>query len=405
MRNYLIPAVLALTLIGCAEPESAQPAPEATPRSEEIITSVRTLIAKSGNLQSNKVVSANVVAVTDSAVVAETSGRVLRQLRQVGQSVQKGDAILELDVSNLRDQLTEAQIGLENARLNLQTAERQNPEDLLQARKRLTAAQNAFDNANRLKNANQELYGMGAISQAELQQSRSSAALAAADLEAANSSVARLSRASREGLEGLRLAIQQAQNRVGQLQREVGRGRVVAPFAGEIAEIFVQQGEFLAAGTKALRLLDPASKRVGFAVPQTDAAKLEVGRGAWLRLGAERFELRVSRNAGVPSEDRLVKLQARFVGLPKVNVGASGQLEYRVIHGSGVLLPTNALRLEGEEKFVFVVQNSSAVKRAVQIRAEALGQVAVSGLQAGERVVYPIPSSLAVDNKVQVVNP
>jgi HlyD family secretion protein len=169
--------------------------------------------------------------------------------------------------------------------------------------------------------------------------------------------------------------------------------------------VFVQQGEFLSAGTRAFRLLDPATKRVGFAVPQSDAAKLELGRGAWLRLGTQRLELRISRNAGVPSEDRLVKLQARFVGQPPVKVGSAGTLEYRITGGRGAMLPISALRLEVERKFVFVVQNGSVLERTVQIQGEASGQVVVSGIEAGERVVYPVPSSLAANAKVRVVQP
>jgi HlyD family secretion protein len=405
MKTNFIPTILLLfALVACAEPENAtSPKPESRP--EEIITPVRTVQAKISTLQTSKTVAATVLAATDSSVVAEASGRVLRQLRQVGQSVAKGEAVLELDVSNLRDQLSEARLLLESANVNLRTAQTQNPEDLAQAQKRQIAVQTALENANRLKNANQELYGMGAISQAELLQSVSSAALAAAELEAAKASVARLNRASREGLEGLRLAVQQAQTRIRQLERDVARGQVVAPFTGEIAEVFVQQGEFLSAGSRAFRLLDPATKRVGFAVPQSDAAKLALGRGAWLRLGAQRLELRISRNAAVPSEDRLVKIQARFVGQPPVKVGSAGTLEYRIVGGTGALLPIAALRLEADRKYVFLVQNGSSVERTVQILGEASGQVVVSGIEAGERVVYPVPSSLADNTKVRVVQP
>jgi multidrug efflux pump subunit AcrA (membrane-fusion protein) len=400
---------LGVALAGCAEQggntSSQTPRAEAT---EALVVPVRAVRATVGALRTERSLSATVAAATDSVVVAEASGRVLRVLRKPGERVTAGSAVLELDVASLQDSLTDARLALETARVNLQAATRQNPEDRLQAQKRLIAAQQAFDNAERVRKANESLYGLGGVSQVDLREARSAALQAAAELEAARAQVARVDRAPTETLEGLRLAVAQAANRVQQLERDVQRGRVLAPFTGEVAQVYAQQGEFIAAGSRAFRLVDPSSLRLSFSVPVDDAASLTVGRGLRVTVGGTTLEARVARNASVPGDDRLVPLQGRFVGgqkLGNLEPGSAVRLSYTVTLATGALLPTGALRLEGERRFVYVVSGDTVRQRDVRVRAEALGRIAVGGVQIGERVVYPVPSSLASGSKVSVVNP
>jgi HlyD family secretion protein len=400
--------VLGTLLASCASEGTASSQTAPPSRTETLVTPVRVVTATTGELRSTRALSAKVVAATDSIVVAEASGRVLRVLRKPGDRVRAKETVLQLDVASLEDNLTDARLALRAARVNLDTARRQNPEDRLQADKRLIAARETFDNARRLRKANERLYAMGGVSQVDLRSARSAEAQASAELEAARAQVTRLERASSEGLEGLRLAVAQAQNRVRQLERDVARGEVTAPFSGEVAQVFAQQGEYLGGGARAFRLIDPSRLRLNFAVSAADAASLEVGRGALVRVGSRSLEARVSRNALVPGDDRLVPIGARFVGgqnLSSVTAGNTVRLEYSVKVARGALLPTGALRLEGERRFVFVVAGGVAKQREVRVQGESLGRIAVTGVNEKERVVYPIPSSLAQGSNVRVVNP
>ena len=398
-------AVLALALAGCnAESKAETQPPE--PQKEFSSVPVRTVTARAGALESARTVSGTLAAAIDSAVVAEASGRVVAVLRKPGDRVKAGEVVLQLESATLRDQLEDARLAARAARVTLETAERQNPEDRAQAKKRLAAARTALENANRIATANAELYAMGGVAEVELRNSRTQADQAAAELEAAQAALARLERAGTEGLKNLQLAIEQADTRVRQLERDLGRSNVKAPFAGELAEVVPQVGEFLASGARAFRLLDLGQLRVNFSVPASDASKLEVGRGVSVKIGSRTLTGRVSRNGGVPGDDRLVKVEARFVGgqaLSGLRPGGTAKIGYRLKLGAGVLVPTGALRIEQNTRSVLIVKNGVAAERPVRVIAESAGRVIVDGVAAGASVIYPVPSNVAAGKAVKVV--
>jgi HlyD family secretion protein len=402
-RTAFLGLFLASSLLACAGESASQAAPEPKETKPQL-TAVRVVTTQRGGLEARRTSSGVIAAATDSAVVAEQSGRVLRVQKRAGERIVAGETVMTLENGVLQDQLEEAKLAEQAARVNLQTNARQNPEDAAQAKKRLAAAQNAFTTSQRVLEANQKLYQMGGIAEVELRQSRTQLEQSRAELEAARAALARVERAPSEGLAGLRLAVEQAQTRVRQLERSLANSRVRAPYAGEIAEVFLQTGDFASAGSKAFRLVDPNSLRVNFSVPPSDAGQLTVGRDVRVRVGERVLEGRISRDARVAGETRLVAVQARFVGQPKnLSIGAAVQLEYRAKLGAGVLVPLGALRLERDKRFVYVVQNSKAIRRDVRVVAEANGRVAITGLEVGSSVVYPVPSGFAQDRTVEVI--
>ena len=69
----------------------------------------------------------------------------------------------------------------------------------------------------------------------------------------------------------------QARASVQQAQENLARTAVRAPFAGTVAALNVEVGEFAQQGSPVARLVDPGSLRVKFNVPAGDAATLVDG--------------------------------------------------------------------------------------------------------------------------------
>lgn len=419
-QNVILWLGLALLLASCEPNSSAadktdststSPSTNTPTNSEAPITelegiSIRTILVKTGMLEARRNASATLAAATDSVVVAEQSGRVVSLQRRAGDQVNKGQIVLTLENSTLENGLADARLALESARVNASTLEKQNPEDLTQARSRLIAAQSALENATRLKRANQRIYAVGGVSEVELRNSRAAEQQARVELEGAQSVLSRAGRAGSEGLAAQKLVVQQAQNRLNQLERDLAQTRVVAPFSGRIVEVYAQTGEFISSGNRAFRLIDPSSLKVRFSVPSSEASKLTVGKSVLLKVADQTVNARISRNSGVPGENRLVALEARVVGALKgVRPGTSGRLEYRLTLAKGVRVPTAALRFDGDKRTVLTVENGRSVAREVTVLGDAGGEVAVKGIPAGSRVIYPVPGGLLPDRPVTVVEP
>ena len=415
LRTVLLALSLMLVLAACKPDSSATVSSDTVssdtgqtpvPKPALEFTPVRTITATAGTLEARRKASATLSATLDSVVVAEQSGRVVSQQKRVGDRVRAGQTVFTLEDAALRTQLEDARIALESARVNAHTLEKQNPEDLTQARSRLIAARSALENAGRSRRANARIYAVGGVSEVELRNARAAEEQARVELEGAQSVLSRANRAGSEGLAAQRLAVQQAQNKVSQLERDLAKTRVVAPFSGELVETYAQTGEFIASGSKAFRLIDPSSLTVRFAVPSSEAARLAVGKSVLLRVSDQSVNARISRNSGVPGENRLVALEARLVGeLKGVRPGSSGRLEYRLILVQGVRVPTAALHFDGSARTVLTVENGKSVARTVTVLGDAGGEVAVEGIPAGSRVIYPVPGGLLPDRAVKVVGP
>ncbi len=401
----LVFLVVSLGLVACNRPAAtADPKPAESPTVSA--TSVRVVTAQVAALRTNRSVSGTLEASVDSSVAAQTSGQVTAVLHREGDRVTAGTTLVQLDDSGLRQQLTDAQLSLKTAQINLQTSQRKTPETLGQNQSSLESAQISLEKAKRTQASNQRLYDAGGLAQTDLENSKAALAQAQATLLQAQGSLAQTARASNESLALLQVQVQQAQNRLAQTQRSLSQTRVKAPFAGEIAELSVEVGEFVNVGGKVVRLVDSSSLRAKFRVPSQDANALKPGAGVTLRALGRTLIGRVTRSAQVTGSNRLVDLYARFTGgqnLQGLTAGGSLEVGYALTLADSVLVPTGALSTDSGQTFVYIVKDGKAVQRPVTVIAETQGRVGVRGVAAGTQVIYPVPGSLQSGEPVSVV--
>jgi multidrug efflux pump subunit AcrA (membrane-fusion protein) len=357
-------------------------------------------------LSSNRSSSGTLEAATDSQVSAQVSGQIVQILKREGDRVKQGEVIVRLDDTSTRQQLENARLSLQSAEVNLRQSQRQNPEARAQQAARLSAARISLQRAQQQFESNQRLFSVGGIAQTDLQNSRSQLENARADLEAAQANLAQTNRAVSESLESRRIAVEQARNQVGQLETSLSRTQIRAPFAGKIAELNVDLGEYLNTGGRVFRIVDENSLRVAFTVSPADANSLKVGSGLTYLLEGRRYQGRVQRSAQSAGSNRLVQLYGRFVGgqdLTGLTAGSSTQVSYTLALARGILAPTRALQSSEGQTSVFVIDGDKILSRPVQVLGESGGKVALGGLSAGTQIVFPVPGGLQDGENVLVV--
>lgn len=172
-----------------------------------------------------------------------------------------------------------------------------------------------------------------------------------------------------------------------------------APFAGVVAERWVEEGEWAMPGKQVFRLLDPASLYVRAELDEIDLGGLAVGQPARVRLDPYRgqvFDGRVVRVAPYVSEiqeqnrtvEVEVELEGQIVALA-LKPGTSADVDVIVDARDGVLaIPTTAL-LEGSR--VLVVEGARARERPVEIGLSNWDVSEITaGLGEGERVIVSL---------------
>ncbi|MFN3390126.1 MAG: efflux RND transporter periplasmic adaptor subunit [Meiothermus ruber] len=399
-RTWVWLGVTVLLLAGCgprrAAPSESPAQAETAPRT----TKVRVVQPEQGILTAVRTTGATVSPARESQVGATASGKVLEVRVAEGSRVAQGQVVLRLDPASAQIALRNAELAVQQAQVNLERAQRSTSGSLAPLQASLESAQANLQVAERRYREGKQLFQAGAIAQVELTNLEAAYNQAKAAFDNARENLARAQRASSEDLALLRLQVQQAQNQLHQARRAVADTEVKAPFAGVVAEIFVNPGEFVSAGQRAFRLADTSRLEASFRLPPEEAASLPLGSKLELLYGGRSYPATVRKSSKVPGTDRLVELTAQVEGdLPP---GASAQVRYTLSLAQGSLLPAGALRTEGRSTYVFVVQGGKAVRTPVRVLGDTGARVAVEGVSGGP-VVFPVPSSLSDGDAVEVV--
>lgn len=367
---------------------------------------VQVVPASAGSLTVSRSASGTVKASRDSNVASQASGAVARVLVQVGDRVSAGQAIVSLDDSALLESVQAARLQLQNAQINLTQADRNTGQNGTQLRASLSSAQASLTKARQTEKANRDLYALGGISRSDLIASRAALAQAESDSAQASNSLNQNGQGGSVSLPLLRNQVQQAQASLTQTQTSLAKATIRAPFAGVIADLPVSVGEFVQTGTTAFRLVDTTALSVDFKVGPEDAAGLPTGTPVNIGAGEQKLTGKVKEGDRVAGTDRLVPISVRLDAPPVgvLPVGGAVQVRYRLRlgGGSGLQVPVAAIQQNGGSNVVFVNVGGVARQTEVGILAESGEQAVVSGLNSGDRVISPIPPSLADGSRVQV---
>ena len=416
LRRPLLLILLALALLplaacgrgtsttsGGATPTGGSTASQAASQAADV-RKVRVVEPKQGALTAQRSASVTVDPERSSMVAAGTSGRVASVLHQEGATVQAGETVVQLDDTALRLQVQNAETALASAKVTLTKAQQSAKDGLTQAQAALDAARQNLDLAQKQADNGKQLYAAGGIASTDLQSLQAQLAQARSAYQQASDAVDKAKRAETEDLQLQRLQVQQAQTQLDQARHTLAEASITAPFTGQIADMRVAEGEFVGTGSAVFRLVSNQSQLAKFEVPPQDAQQLSDQGMVYVSYAGLDYAAHIVRSTTVPGSSRQVQLTARVYGSKHpMPTGATGQVNYQVTLASGLLLPSDAVNTATGQSTVLLVKDGVATQTRVQLLAEVGGTAAVSGLPAGARVVYPVPSDLLPGAKVQIV--
>lgn len=325
-----------------------------------------------------------------STLIGPTAaGRVLRVGVDVGDTVQAGQRLAEMEPVDLaeRSAALEASMARASNAVAAAQAQRQDAE----ARKALAAA-----NARRyLDLGAKDFISSGAV-EAKLQEQQSAeAALAAAEanLAAARQDLRRLD-AERAGL-----------------ARQRENLRLLAPSAGVVIARDAEPGSTVVAGQAVLRLIDPASLWLRVRFDQGRSAGLAPGLPAEIVLRSEPSKRLAGKVARVEAlSDSVTEERVAMITLDTLPAGVSvGELAEVTLAlpatARGPVLPNASITRQGGELGVWQPDGASVRFVPVRLgRASLDGQVQVlGGVRAGDEVIVLSEKALGPGSRIKVV--
>gem|GEM_PF-526889 len=364
--------------------------------SPEEFIQVTTAIAKPGADLANLTWHGTIEALRIVEVSPNAGGKIDSILAVEGQTVRQGDALFMLDSADLQLQLKQAQAAQHTAQVAAANAAAAYRENTLVLPAQI-ARDDARENYLRLKT----LYEASAVSEVEMNNAASRLETAEAQLNAAQINQKSNYENSQAQLSGAQVAVEIA-------TKKISDCTVTAPIDGLVAKINVETGAFVSLQSQLLTLIDDSGLQVNIQVLETDIEQIEPGMvmDIQVQVLGETFAGTVKRiepfgNARTGMFEVSVLLQ-ETAKPPRLGLTADVRVS-GIKPASTVFVPETAIIAEGDQIWVFVVENGSVYKRDVSIVNKKNAYLEVEGLSAGAEVVVNKSATLTDGVKVQVI--
>jgi RND family efflux transporter MFP subunit len=341
-------------LIACKKPDS-----EADKKLDAVAISLGNEdILQIGTLEhgTGPVISGSLQPEIRADLRAEVAAMVIKVHKENGELVRKGDLLVSLDSSVLRDNLNSAEESMRAAAQSLDSAERQ---------------------YQRMKS----LQAQGMVSVQGLEESEIKRNSAQSEFVATKA-------------------------RVAAAKQQLDRTEVRAPFQGVVSARKASAGDTAQIGKELIQVIDPSSMRFEGQVSADQMSNLKVGQRVNFRInGVAQSGDQLGNRGTIRRIDGAANPVTRQVSViveingkdrpPVVGLFAEGVIETSI--KSALMVSESSIRREGDKVFAWVLDGNKIVKRNIQLgdRDTRLGVwVVTSGLLAGDKILRTTNSSL-----------
>ena len=350
LRHTFFALVVSFALIACSKggEKSDKSAAVAAAEKPLLISAEDLLTVRNNALASGPSITGSVQPERRADLRAEVPAVVLQVLKENGDIVRRGDLLVRLDDTAIRDSLASSEASTR-------------------------AADQAFVQAERQFQRMTTLRVSGMVSTQALEDAESRRNNAQSDLAA-------------------------ARTRAAQARQQLQRTEARAPFDGIVSDRKVSAGDTAQIGKELLKVIDPASMRFEGLVSADNIGDVKVGQPVSFRVngyGEQEFTGKVRRvNPSANSTTRQVEVLVDFSGekQPKLaGLYAEGRIE--AASTTSLTIPATALVRDGDKTSAWRLKDNALQKVSLMIgeRDQRSGDfVLVSGLADGDKLIrYP----------------
>ncbi len=359
LRKTLLVLAIAASLAACGKdskgPESKDNKPTQLSVAQEDVMTIQ-----SASIASGPVITGSIEPERRADLRAEVSAIVLQVLKENGEPVKRGDVLVRLDETSIRDTLMSAEAAQRAASLAVEQANRQ-----LERLKTLTAS---------------GMTSAKALDDAEM---------------ARNNALSELSG---------------ARSRLATARQQLARTTVRAPFDGIVSDRKVSNGDTATIGKELVKVIDPSSMRFEGAVSAESISSVKVGQKVNFRVNGyadQEFAGVIKRiDPAANPVTRQVEVLVGFADNAQPRVAglyAEGRVDAAA--SDALMLPESALVRVGDNSHTWRIKDKtlSKVKLVVGARDARTGNYEIKqGLAAGDIVLRAPTSNLKDGQKVDM---
>jgi len=366
LRKTLLALAVASALVACGKSgpdkgDQASSRAEAKKNATLQVAPEDLVTLQNDALASGPVITGSIEPERKADLRAEVGAVVLQVLKENGEAVRKGDLLVRLDDTSIRDSLTSAN-------------------------EAVRASQQSLDQADRMLKRNKTLLASGMTSAQAMEDAEVRYNNAHSDLVAAKA-------------------------RAATAQQQLARTSVRAPFDGIVSDRKVSNGDTAQVGKELIKVIDPNSMRFEGLVSADKIGTVKVGQVVQFRVNGypgQVFGGKVKRvDPAANPVTRQVEVLVEFAdkSQPKVaGLYAEGRVEAEM--RDTLMIPDSSLVRNGDSAYTWRVKDNTLRKAELVIGARdaRTGQWEVNkGLAAGDRVLRTPASSFKDGQKVELL--
>jgi RND family efflux transporter MFP subunit len=330
---------------------------------------------------------------------SQAEGRLLDLTVDVGDSVQRGQVVGNLDNVLLQTAVGEAQAELAARQFEVAQAQAELADIRTSIEESRVRFQQASNDAQRLKS----LASQGAVSTQEAEQAQTTLATAEQALQSSQEQV----RTRQQAVSAAQQRVEAQRSILRETQQRLSFANLTASLSGVVLERVAEPGDLVLPGEAVLALGDLSQVLVVIEVVDRSLGDFSTGQSVELAIDAfpgESFTGQVTRISPVAdSASRLLPIEITIANPGgRINSGLLARVTSIGNQASAVIVPESALETaESSDPQVFVVSETDGSPvvevRSVQVGDRADGQVTIlSGLAPGEQ--YVVSSSQPLES-------
>ena len=289
----------------------------------------------------------DVPATVRSKQTTSVAARILAPIKAIhvkaGDTVKKGDLLIELDNRNNRANVAQSKANINSIRANLSQAE---------------------SHYKRTKN----LYSKESVTKAQLEQASAS-------------------------YRSLKAQLASAKQQLTSSKTTSSYSQIKAHFAARVIDRFAEPGDLASPGVKLLTLYDPNSLRIDANIRESLALTLSIGQKLEAYIPALKTTINATIEEIVPAADpgaRSFLIKSKVDHQGKLLPGMFARIRIPAGEKKQLLIPASYVKQMGQLDVVWVLENNKAMRRFIRV-GQKTGEniLVISGLTSGEKIIAP----------------
>ncbi len=401
----ILSSLLIPTLIGCGERFNSSAEAQTENQSEETSRpKVQSAIARPQSLQAPITEKGDTAPQQNVSLRSQVEGQLQTLTVDVGDRVEKGQVIAQLNDALLKTDIAEAEAELASRLAEVNRSRNQVRNAQIQLEQAQAQAQQAQADAQRFQN----LAEAGAIAQQEAEVAKTEAIVAEKQVRAAQEQI----RIEQDAVATAQEQVQVQRSIIAQAQERLSYSTLKSPLTGVILERQTDPGNLIRPGDSVVTIGDFRQVKVNVAVSELALGEVRQGQSVDVKLDAfpeETYSGRITRIS--PAANQQTRQVPIEVTLPnpegRIGSGLLARVTFPRERTKGVVIPESALQNETDNQVATVFTLNTTAEpptvegQTVQIGDRANNQVEIlSGLDPETQFVVrssrPLTSGEAV---------